>query len=68
MDMSIYRFTVGKIECTALLDGIAEDPVDVLMANVDLDTVEPELAKYGLKRGGCSHTHTLAYWSVRAAS
>lgn len=52
MDKSIYRFQVGKIACIALLDGVAEDPVDILMENVDLDIVEPELAKYGLKRGG----------------
>jgi len=52
MDQSIYRFTVGKVECIALLDTITEDLVDVLMENVNLDTVEPELAKYGLKKGG----------------
>lgn len=51
MDKSTYRFTVGEVECFALLDAITEDPVDVLMENVDLDTVEPELAKYGLKKG-----------------
>jgi len=52
MDKSIYRFAVGKVECIALLDTIAEDPWEDLMENVNLDTVEPELAKYGLKRGG----------------
>lgn len=52
MGASIYRFQVGRIECIALLDGMAEDPVDILTENVDLDMVEPELAGYGLKRGG----------------
>jgi glyoxylase-like metal-dependent hydrolase (beta-lactamase superfamily II) len=51
-DKSIYRFTVGKVECIALLDTITEDPVEVLLENVNIDTVESELAKYGLKKGG----------------
>ena len=50
VDQSIYRFKVGAIECIALLEGIVEDPVNVLMENVNLDTVGPELARYGLKK------------------
>lgn len=65
MNRSIYQFAVGKVECVALLDGIAEDPVKVLMANVDLDTVEPELAKYGLKTDGMfSYPYTCLYVST----
>ena len=52
MDKTIYLFKVGKVECTALLDTIAQDPLDFLVENVNPDIVEPELAKYGLKKGG----------------
>lgn len=52
MGKSIYQFRVGKIECTALLDAIIEYPVNALIANVNLDTVEPALIKYGLKKDG----------------
>jgi glyoxylase-like metal-dependent hydrolase (beta-lactamase superfamily II) len=51
MDKSIYRFMVGKVNCIALLDTITEYQVEVLVENVDIDTIEPELAKYGLKKG-----------------
>ena len=52
MDKLIYRFTIGEMECIALLDKIEEDPVNTLLANVDLDTVDPALSKYGLKKDG----------------
>jgi glyoxylase-like metal-dependent hydrolase (beta-lactamase superfamily II) len=48
---STYRFNVGKLECIALLDGVTEDPIEVLMENVNIDAVQPELAEFGLKKG-----------------
>lgn len=62
MGQSIHRFLVGEIECIALLDGMAEDPVSGFLASVNLNTVEPELAKYGLKKdGGLTYPYTCLY-------
>ncbi len=65
MDKSIYRFTVGKVQCIALLDTITEDPVEVLMENVNIDSVGSELAKYGLKKGAkFSYPYTCLFIST----
>ena len=63
-----HRFNVGKFECIALLDGVTEDPVDVLMENINIDAVQSELAKYGLKKGDFFHIHAHASWSTQAAN
>ena len=52
MGNSIHRFMIGKMECIALLDKIEEDPVNILMANVDLGPIDQALSKYGLKKDG----------------
>jgi glyoxylase-like metal-dependent hydrolase (beta-lactamase superfamily II) len=52
VDRNIYRFTVGEIECIALLDAIVEYPVEALVERVDPVETEPTLTRHGLKRGG----------------
>ena len=47
---STYRFNVGKLECIALLDMVTEDPVDVLMENVNLDIIQHRSATRGVRK------------------
>ena len=47
---STYRFNVGKLERIALLDMVTEDPVDVLMENVNLDIIQHRSATRGVRK------------------